>query len=536
MSENLLGLLHTNYEQYGSQINFHIPSVTYNYINDSISSKIQTLEAAENAVYGRIIRGANDFESFISKIRELFNEKDKMALRFFKNEELRKHLQSYRVKGKKTTQVDITISNFKFPINFEKMIQGTGAKIVTSGRNTTLTFEGNKTSIKQAISQIVGINTKSSLSSILDPNKFAQSFTEKWQNAGESIISITTNTGSKGDVYHVREELKPLFEYTANDFHAIKNNPIAQAQLKQQMLETREELKEWIISTSGLLSASQELIYAFNKVWANNIDNSFENFALFEKNGVLNGLIGAFGEFQVALIFEFINLKGIVNPGLQATISNTLKSEQAKADVTIFNTIGIQVKNYNPYSSKGKLSTTIHPSKLIGYPDVFDDNLQFLTFIANYFFNATFQNENKEVLLGLESYLGMFFAELANMAIVDSVNDTVSFYLIEGKYFIPCSYLLRMVREQQQNSRQKVTITGPTSLKTDDQFLDTNEVRNKSRRENLASNYWVPYNGDWKYTVKNKSTYGKLISNDIAIRSELNYKALQLSYFAIFDF
>jgi hypothetical protein len=36
---------------------------------------------------------------------------------------------------------------------------------------------------------------------------------------------------------------------------------------------------------------------AFKNVWFRNIENKFENLAFFEKGGVINSLVGAFGEF-----------------------------------------------------------------------------------------------------------------------------------------------------------------------------------------------------------------------------------------------
>ena len=105
------------------------------------------------------------------------------------------------------------------------------------------------------------------------------------------------------------------------------------------------------------------------------------------------------------------------------------------------------------FEKEGKLSllrnlkTTIHPNKFAKYlPE--GDGVQFLDFLANYYFNDTYQEQNNRQLELLKSGLSSWLIELMNMAMIDSeVGDTVSFYLIGGKYLVPCSVLINASQE-----------------------------------------------------------------------------------------
>jgi hypothetical protein len=83
------------------------------------------------------------------------------------------------------------------------------------------------------------------------------------------------------------------------------------------------------------------------------------------------------------------------------------------------------------------------------------------------------------------------------MAMVDSmVGDTVSFYLIGGKYLVPCSVLLEASDELELE--KSVFITGPKG-KTNEEFR---QISSKTK-EPLYKTYWSNKNGQWSPTGEN---------------------------------
>jgi hypothetical protein len=111
-----------------------------------------------------------------------------------------------------------------------------------------------------------------------------------------------------------------------------------------------------------------------------------------------------------------------------------------------------------------------------------------------------------------------------NMAIADSaVGDTVSFYMVGGRYLIPCSALLKASKELglANNISIESTYKG---------FDDTGYARHSTKPKSdgtgstsLYSLYWrKDENDEWQPTGKNIEEYHNLISKRISIRTHFN--------------
>lgn len=73
-----------------------------------------------------------------------------------------------------------------------------------------------------------------------------------------------------------------------------------------------------------------------------NVESDYSQIALFGREGTLNYLVGSFGEFQTALLFEYVSQIARGVPALEPLISDTLqKGEQAKSDVNLMSSLGI---------------------------------------------------------------------------------------------------------------------------------------------------------------------------------------------------
>jgi hypothetical protein len=93
----------------------------------------------------------------------------------------------------------------------------------------------------------------------------------------------------------------------------------------------------------------------------------------------------------------------------------------------------------------------------------------FLSFMANFYFNATYEKENFGNMVELKYTLQQWLGAVMNMAVEDAaITDTVTFYMISGKYFVPCSVILKAAREI--GLKQSVMIYGADRGKTDEGF------------------------------------------------------------------
>jgi hypothetical protein len=114
-------------------------------------------------------------------------------------------------------------------------------------------------------------------------------------------------------------------------------------------------------------------------------------------------------------------------------------------------------------------------------------------------------------LFSLREWLG----EIMNMAIDDAVGDTVTFYIIGGKYLVPCSAILNAAEKIGLNN--SIQIKSSFKRKTNEEFSATDDGEPEYKK------YWTKENGHWQATDKNKETYKNLISSSISIQTNFNF-------------
>jgi hypothetical protein len=116
-------------------------------------------------------------------------------------------------------------------------------------------------------------------------------------------------------------------------------------------------------------------------------------------------------------------------------------------------------------------------------------------------------------MVELKYILQEWLGAVMNMAVDDAaIADTVTFYMISGKYFVPCSVILKASREI--GLKQSVKIYGADNGISDKGF---------ARQENgkaLFQTYWKKDNGTWKPTTgpkSNESESKNLLEKSISI-------------------
>lgn len=540
-----MGLLHTD-SSYGPQVSF--PSDPGDK-SQRLKSQIDTLKKKETTLYQRIF-GVSDYANFMKKLRELFNNKnDQNTFRFFSNENIRSYLYSKSDSGGDQVGIKFTITSDSIPLDnilntLKKDVEmlsgkdGINLSITASGLDVKLGMDTK--SVKEKINQYVGSNLKDGTGDLktvfsLISGKDNRLLRKLMSTINSSDIKISNTTDTREEFF-INTEVKDIFKYTAEDIKTAleSKDPQLKEQMRQKLEDARSKIREFIWNSSNMSAASKEMQDAFKIVWDRNIgEKDLTNLAFFEKGGVLNSMIGAFGEFQSALLFEYANLKGAKDPNINAIISNTLKGEQLKVDVTIAQ-LGFQIKNYDPNRKNKYLETNIHPSKLYNY-DLPNIGYDFLDFLANYFFNASYKENNEGEFENLENYLGKYFAELSNLAVSEQVDDVVSFYFISGNYLVPGSCILERLLANQLSTK-KVKIDGPKPPYDDDFFEKFHEIRDRTRKEGLLSRYWVKRDGVWSATSYNENRWESLVSHEISIRGGFNYGKFTntLAGFALF--
>ena len=488
---------------------------------DTLTNQINNMKNREEAVYQRYFNNCKTFEQFIENLRNLFSEagygQDKEILQNFGSENARAKLKAYFGTSY------VLANNFQLTVNIRNPgrtnIDFKALQNLSKGnKGITISPENGKTKIELNIGvddDSIG-KIKESLNLIFNTHfnpkssykggvkNFLNNIDKRIEDYITIVGGVDSAKSSLKSGYTLVGGPNSPFRYTEEDIAGAENNPSIEADINSAL----KDIKQFFLSPNGMNihNGSPALRSAFELTWRTNIEAKFSQAAFFMKGGVLNYLIGALGEFQTALINNYILRRaGGLTPEAVSRISETIgQRQQNKVDVTVLKDIGIQVKNYDlsvfESARQGIMYTTNTPKKFLNAlqttgaitnkPD--DTTISTLeSFIANYAFSAdyrtltnasSFENKVKEIF---ETY----YAEMYNFAVQADLDDTVLFYSIAGEYLIPASHILRLISQNGSITKIPLNISWPKPY-TYEYFYPTKNMASPPWRQ-----YWEPKEG-----------------------------------------
>lgn len=525
MAENLL---HTH----SGYAHAHINTNFINRLVKKHNSSIDIMERKEEQLYK--LFGATDFNGFRKQLLTLFNKNDLKVIHRFEAESLSKSLAIFS-----SQHEDLYGEEVELKFNFTKLrkLQSINQMLgidIPKGKGVSIRTKYTVSEIKKIINEIFGrhFHTTSTFTKEID------AFVHQLLTSGVLQIGI----GREG-----RTEEKDFSKKYI--IHEIPNFPwgvtkkVYTLSVKTGNKAILDEINKatqriYLFLQNDLApDGSVYIKNAIRNVWKKLCKDGNDP-ALFFSGGTetnfISGVQGALGEFQAALIFEYVHLKtGLLTfPSIKGStrLEETLTKEEARTDVEIFEAIGLQVKNFNVIQSNmdtkqksfiHNITTKIHPNKLAEY---FDEDIRydFLNFMANVFFNEDYYQDERIKLTGLMFVLRDWIGEIMNMALNDSIKDTVTFYLISGRYLVPCSVILRVAEQIGLNN--SISIHSSFQRYTNEEF---NEQDGDGPR---YATYWERKTGGvmdelsyWESTPRNQTTFNNLVGHHISIRTNFNY-------------
>ena len=104
----------------------------------------------------------------------------------------------------------------------------------------------------------------------------------------------------------------------------------------------------------------------------------------------------------------------------------------------------------------------------------------------------------------MEYRLSYWLAEIMNIAILDStVKDTVSFYIIGGKYLVPCSIILEASNELGLKNNIEITSTYQGHSDLEYARHKTKPTKEEPNGTPLYQLYWTKETGAWRPQYEN---------------------------------
>lgn len=512
-----------------------------------LKGQIARLQDQEKAVYGRFFSGCTTYKDFIIRLQKLFNKEYNVDMQIIKNFAaekiqvlLNKNFGTQIMPSKNlVTEIEIINPNVT-KIDIGNILKGTSGNFKLSNNIIKLNIRMDDAGIKamkELLNKAQGKHFHTAslgtdcMKAYLKHLVVKQNLPEETQK--EKIQAIT-----KG--FHTTKFIGDSdLRYTLAD---VKDSS-KQADIQR----ATKKIKDFFYSSAGLnvASGTQALKDAFQQTWQDNISSIEYGIAFFLKGGTLTYFSGAFGEFQTALLSNYILRRtGIKDSTLASKISNTIgQAEQAKIDVKLLGDLGIQVKNYNPYTyNYNPIETNTTAKSFLnklgnsGQEIPVDDQAQvtsLTSFLANYAFSQDYRAMTgkgtipsvKDIEKSLENYAG----ELYNLSINNSkaFSDTVLFYSFSGMYLVPASVILQAVHDHlaEENNRTNIRV----SIKWGGDGLSSEDMKKGQGKYN--SPYWTKY---WHRTVKGLGYQGtewsRQSAQDTEIKNLLSVTRIQTGF------
>lgn len=551
MSYSVGDVLHTK-SSFANDISTPQP----NRLNDKLSylkNQVDRAAAREQNFYAKF--GAKDFFEFKVKLQTLLGDTNLEVIRRFSYENIKGIIESFKAYTIKDldfgqqTEFIIDLDKTKFKNDLQGL--ETILKQRLGGKNVTITnVEGSITkidvslkdasSVVQFYNSLYGKRKRTSKNKKTGEKELSKNFLKDFKKKEflGSIIEITQNgehfdriTFTNLDDLTIDDRVNFPWGLTGSQLEKyIKENPN-----NEKIQNILQKIKEGIESRLNQLvnGASNEMIRAYketlNEKVPQLVDGKIENFFL-KGDNLVNGLLGAFGEFQNALLLNYLS---IVLPNLPnssaAQITGNISGNgyQPRRDVTFLFQFGIQSKMLDP----GSLNNT-DINVYITVSEITEKGLMtqsFDSFMANTIFNEdilagrsdydTVMKEVKEILMEYEAHRANLSAGLS---------ENVDFYWISGKYLVPASKILEgfLSSTTRFNSMKgegsDIKFVAGYSGKSDDYF----------KKDKNYERYWV-WDKGWQFTSNNTKEFAKII-NRAHFSSNLNLGNIDYGLYALF--
>lgn len=513
----MMGVLHTNASKYG-------PNYTFNSNNLKSNAEYTVLEQKEKELYSKF--GESNFEGFMKKIRQLLGDsQDRKCIANFEANNLYKKIARFANKNAFIFDEEVKIIINSKDVNTKvKILKNLPKGVTVSGDSIYFSGIYNAESVKSMLNKLFSTHFRSQ-KEVMD---YVDSFVDGMMRKGELTIQVLSKESKGKDEYveYVKNTI-PNFPWGATKDDVDKAIVLGkESEIYAEFEKAVEKIKSFILNDlcSG---ASEDLRRAAEEVWDEHFREQFSAARFFaggKTEKFISGVQGALGEFQTALIYKYL-FKRINEAGLAKIVGNIYKNgEQIKSDIKILDSIGIQVKNYTFGEEIRDISTNIHTKDLNEYFGSTD----FLTFLANYFFNSTYQETHQTTFMDLKAYLGNYLGELMNMAVSSKLEDKVTFYFISGKYFVPASHIIAAGNNMVSRIKDSIQITSSWTPLSDEYFAEHDDDGKANFRD-----YWQRHEKVWYAMDRNMTDYEKLIAKSISIRTNFNPQDLLIEAYKL---
>ena len=447
-----LGVLHTN-SAYVTSAPL-LPRIGEDIKMQRLMAQINALENKENSFAQKF--GYSTIADFIAGVRKILQDSpaDMKALQQFSSNNLQRLLESLKQANSDmfiNQKITLRLQGDSKKIGnlFNAHGGGEGITWDMSAPNMIILAEWNTPMIKSIVNKMVGVRLKTNSN---NTEKLIQLLKGQAANAVKVTIGEKEETI---DQFVANNAVSP-FSLKPTEFQdLVKNNPELAKTFKIRILN--------FITNTLCAGASDDFRRAV-KVVMDSKFSSLSDYAFFMGGkGWSTHALGAFGELQTAILFQYIANK-TPNKMLAMRIAQIIGDErngynqQFHTDIEILKAFGIQVKNYGSAKDfktgmEKTVNVHLHPSEVaaLGASEGVTD------YLVNSYFNTSIGSYPAS---SLNDFFKSHASELLNLDFNPQIPDQVSFYMI-GSNFIPGSAILKQAF-QEFTLKVNTTISGTT--------------------------------------------------------------------------
>lgn len=436
MSQGQLGVLHTK-----SSYAPAMPGVPGGAIEDvkmdQLMGRISDLRAKENAFAKKF--GFNNISDFIKNVREILNgnPNDLKALQQFSSTNLRNHLEQFRGRYGKALEGQKIHLTFKADNHSSEELQrilnssgGSGGITWAMSNEAHFCLQWNTSAIKGIVNKMKHQQFKRSNDNI--------TLLKNYITEQPDVFLKVVQGGNQVNIeeFLIQNSLNPFGLTQKNLTNIAKNNP--------QILNDLKNRIENFIYNELCKGASKEFFASVKEIMGQKIRKMTDLSFFMGGKGWITNAVGAFGELQTAILFQYIAHKtnnSLLARQITKIIGDNVNQygQQYHTDLEILKEFGIQVKNYSgDINQRTKevrtVTVNLHPSEVgaLGASEGLVD------YIINSYFNTSIPKIDGNVL---DNFFKAHADELLNLDFNPQIPDQVCFYMIGGN-FIPGSVLL----------------------------------------------------------------------------------------------
>lgn len=537
---NLMAYINTNIHtdtKYLGEINklegsnfFSSMSATEKYDKIKI---IQNLQSREKEYYGAI--DAGNYTEFMNKVRLIINDDVARTLAKLSGAELRKGLQ--QLKNQYSSQVTEIEEIQDVVIDIEGLKE-TNVKIQgIIGQLRKIARTSERSADKSKLKLGIAINTQElkKIINLIEQNSGKSTKSQLKEGAGSTTALMNRLTDYSSFIYlsddnwqaqnvSIKDRLRINQKFLGYPWNFDKNDVQratelgAESEMQIRLKQALDIIKAWLMEQIQGQDEQNLLHNAIEEEWNKIVSENYTdltNASFFFKGGYVDLVVGALGEFQAAVLNNII-MRVTNNYAFASRIQgNEFKegtSEQAKADV-LFGKLGIQVKNY--VSTDFMISGNIHPWDLTRYYDKENlTNSGVFTILANKFASKSDVIDLNAITIDLENAVASI---LSFDSMEEHLNDSVSFYLIAGRYLVPASVIVAEFSGISGGKSRTGDQLGPITFNDPSPAFQFNEDGKVS--EEVRKKYWTKQGESWIPTTDNSNLFTSLLQKHISIRA-----------------